>query len=448
MEEAMEEVVPNRELSQGMCYFLRHGGSKEGLSVYRGGFVEIEELAQKLRTTKEAIIREVSVSISHNGTKRFQIEPIGDLAFVQATYGHSFAIDNLTPLPTLLPRVPKLFSLCVSCISKNLDKHQFEYCMDTLVLEAILNELRQKEKLTVASLKRLFVPGLENLRLDDVYISESTLKLLANNCPNLRSLNMRALSYVLTDSLLLVLAKRLKSLHKLIISENSMITDNSLTAIGKNLKELRFLDLRRVSNITSGGVEKLLSCLPNLEEINIKGCPQLIESGFINRIKENFPKIKVLSDFGQNQVRFQYHEDGIWGALSNNYPSPFRLKGMIWQTVTHYYQAQKFSGTNHELTIQEAKTYSQAFRLGRTESVPIRTDWEQVKNQVMFDGIYAKMIQNEKIASLLLLTNDMEIVFGNWKDEYWGCGKNNTGQNHLGQTLSQVREVLKKDLKK
>ena len=44
------------------------------------------------------------------------------------------------------------------------------------------------------------------------------------------------------------------------------------------------------------------------------------------------------------------------GAFSNFSPHPVTLKGRTWPTSEHYFQAQKFSGTDHEEVIRLAKS--------------------------------------------------------------------------------------------
>src|SRR5437660_1353100 len=43
-----------------------------------------------------------------------------------------------------------------------------------------------------------------------------------------------------------------------------------------------------------------------------------------------------------------YRTDDEYGCFSNFAPYPVELKGMVWPTSEHYFQAQKFAGTEHE----------------------------------------------------------------------------------------------------
>ncbi len=42
-----------------------------------------------------------------------------------------------------------------------------------------------------------------------------------------------------------------------------------------------------------------------------------------------------------------YSTKEAYGEFSNFKAYPFELKGKTWRTVEHYFQAQKFAGTEH-----------------------------------------------------------------------------------------------------
>ena len=78
-------------------------------------------------------------------------------------------------------------------------------------------------------------------------------------------------------------------------------------------------------------------------------------------------------------------------------------------------------------------------KMGR--SVSLRPDWEDIKDDVMLEGLYRKFT-NDELAEWLLDTGDEELVEGNWwGDRYWGVC-NGIGQNKLGKLLMKVREEL------
>jgi N-glycosidase YbiA len=45
-----------------------------------------------------------------------------------------------------------------------------------------------------------------------------------------------------------------------------------------------------------------------------------------------------------------------YGCFSNFAAHPIRLAGKTWPTSEHYFQAQKFAGTDHEEAIRRARS--------------------------------------------------------------------------------------------
>ena len=122
---------------------------------------------------------------------------------------------------------------------------------------------------------------------------------------------------------------------------------------------------------------------------------------------------------------------------------PIELKGKVWPTSEHYFQAQKFAGTEHEEAIRLQRSPMIAARMGRSRKRPLRVDWEQVKDEIMRDAVWAKFSQHEALRELLLSTGDAQIVEHTKNDRYWGDGGDGSGLNKLGKILMDVREKLK-----
>ena len=121
---------------------------------------------------------------------------------------------------------------------------------------------------------------------------------------------------------------------------------------------------------------------------------------------------------------------------------PINLDGKIWPSTEHYFQAKKFEGTEHEEAVRLTKTPAEAAEMGRRRDLPLRKDWEQVKDKVMYDACYAKFTQFVDIQALLLSTGDATLVEHTKNDSYWGDGGDGTGENMLGRILMEIRTVL------
>ncbi|MDZ4873800.1 MAG: N-glycosidase [Chroococcidiopsis cubana SAG 39.79] len=135
-----------------------------------------------------------------------------------------------------------------------------------------------------------------------------------------------------------------------------------------------------------------------------------------------------------------------YGCFSNFSPHSIDIQGTYWSTVEHYYQAQKFVGSANEALIpiiHAAATPEQAAALGRDRTLQVRSDWEQVKTQVMHVAVRQKFLTYPDIQSILIATGDELLVENSPTDYYWGCGCDRTGQNYLGKILMSVRQEIR-----
>ena len=142
------------------------------------------------------------------------------------------------------------------------------------------------------------------------------------------------------------------------------------------------------------------------------------------------------------EIRF-YKGFGEYGYLATYSNYGFFKDGVFWKTSEHYYQAQKFMDSDTKIRIQNAETPKIASTIGRDRKLNLRSDWEEVKQDVMFDAVYYKFKQNKDILQKLLDTGNARIVEATVKENYWGCGPNNDGQNNYGKILIKVREKLR-----
>lgn len=141
-------------------------------------------------------------------------------------------------------------------------------------------------------------------------------------------------------------------------------------------------------------------------------------------------------------IRF-YKEFGEYGYLATYSNHGFFKDGIYWKTSEHYYQAQKFVEPEVKLKIANAKTPKIASTIGRDRNLNLRNDWEEIKQNIMYDAVYFKFKQNKDILRKLLDTGNAELVEATVKENYWGCGPNNDGQNNYGKILVRVRKQLR-----
>ena len=134
--------------------------------------------------------------------------------------------------------------------------------------------------------------------------------------------------------------------------------------------------------------------------------------------------------------------DGQFAFLSNFFPSPVKMDGIVFPTVEHAFQAAKTSDLGERRKLAAARSAGVAKRMGR--KVALRKDWDNVRIGVMLELVRAKF-QDPSLRASLLATGDEKLVEGNtWNDKFWGVC-DGIGHNHLGQILMQVRKELRLD---
>lgn len=131
-----------------------------------------------------------------------------------------------------------------------------------------------------------------------------------------------------------------------------------------------------------------------------------------------------------------------YGCFSNFSSHGFEIDGLYYPTSEHYFQAMKFEGTHHAEIVRSASTPAQAAKKGRDRKRPLRSDWEDIKDDVMRRAVRAKFTTHDEIRDILLGTGEQTLIEDAPGDYYWGCGKNGTGKNRLGEILMELRAEL------
>lgn len=132
---------------------------------------------------------------------------------------------------------------------------------------------------------------------------------------------------------------------------------------------------------------------------------------------------------------------GEYEFLSNFYLVPVNYK-YTYGSAEAAYQAQKSENTNDAFEFTKYNP-GKAKHMGR--KVTLRSDWKEVKLEVMRDVVFAKFFQNLELAKRLLATGDSNLIEGNdWHDTFWGVDSaTGEGQNNLGKILMEIRAELK-----
>jgi N-glycosidase YbiA len=137
-----------------------------------------------------------------------------------------------------------------------------------------------------------------------------------------------------------------------------------------------------------------------------------------------------------------YAQTDSYAAFSNFAPYGVALQDLWWPTVEHFFQAQKFDDPDYRERIRRVARPKQAKALGMTRAVPIRSDWDSVKDGIMYLAVRTKFDTHPIPRALLLATGTEDIVENAPMDAYWGCGPDGQGLNKLGRILMRVRDDI------
>lgn len=142
--------------------------------------------------------------------------------------------------------------------------------------------------------------------------------------------------------------------------------------------------------------------------------------------------------------------------LSNFYECTFIFNGIIWTSSEAAFQAQKDIDLDTQLKVSKMTPKLAKKACGKYGipdlKINLRPDWEDVKNQIMYEVLKAKFGQNPELKDKLLSTIGIELEEGNeHHDNYWGnckCDrcKNIVGKNELGKLLMLLRTEIKNNI--
>jgi ribA/ribD-fused uncharacterized protein len=129
--------------------------------------------------------------------------------------------------------------------------------------------------------------------------------------------------------------------------------------------------------------------------------------------------------------------DYCW--LSNFFLSPMVIDGKEYLTVEHWFQSQKFMNAELQEKIRLAPTPQKAKTLGKQRDSSFLSNWDTLREDVLYKGLKAKFEQNSVLYTKLLATGDQELKEDSSWDSYWGIGRSGKGKNRMGYLLMKLR---------
>jgi ribA/ribD-fused uncharacterized protein len=137
-----------------------------------------------------------------------------------------------------------------------------------------------------------------------------------------------------------------------------------------------------------------------------------------------------------------YKTSAPYGCFSNFSRHPLAIGGRTWATTEHFFQAAKFKEPADVEAIRGAETPFIAAQLGRERNRSLKSDWGELRDDIMLTALRAKFTQHVSVASVLASTNGARLVEHTSNDRYWADGGDGSGANRLGILLEQVRAEL------
>lgn len=140
-----------------------------------------------------------------------------------------------------------------------------------------------------------------------------------------------------------------------------------------------------------------------------------------------------------------FMDTGRWGFLSPMYLCNIRIDGITYKSAEHYYQSMKAKDEEKRKWIADAATGYDAKERARTlkPDEKIQKSPDQ-KVETIRRAFIAKFTQIPDLKSKLLETGDSILLEDSPDDLFWGA----KGENWIGKSIMEVRELLRQNSRK
>lgn len=152
----------------------------------------------------------------------------------------------------------------------------------------------------------------------------------------------------------------------------------------------------------------------------------------------------------KNSIHF-YHSNQPYYEFANTYPKDIYVDHHDWKSSEHYYQAGKFNdswsayeyGVNGQTPLKDIGYGQLQKELRNYKGQKNKEIWQEENLRRMLKALWAKFTQHDDLNQMLLETQGKIIVEDAGKnDAFFGAGADYNGENHLGQMLMQVRDLI------
>jgi ribA/ribD-fused uncharacterized protein len=136
---------------------------------------------------------------------------------------------------------------------------------------------------------------------------------------------------------------------------------------------------------------------------------------------------------------------GEYRWLSNFWPVEIKYKGRVFHNVENAYHSEK----SHDELFKDfcaSESNPRIVKENQQEMITLRSDWEEVRENIMLELTRTKY-QNRELQKKLLETGNEYIQEGNsWGDVFWGVDiETGKGENRFGTIIMRIRKELQND---
>lgn len=167
-------------------------------------------------------------------------------------------------------------------------------------------------------------------------------------------------------------------------------------------------------------------------------------------IAEKLRRNKIMQSIGPKEVISKDLINYIFRGspfypLDNFWECPVLYDGIYYLNSEAAFQSAKTLDRNTRMKMSFMSA-SESKMFGKDpKKMVLRPDWNDVKDEIMYEIVKDKMTRNPLILELLKSTGSAIIIEGNyWRDNYWGIEfGSKEGYNMLGTILMMLREEFK-----
>ncbi len=142
----------------------------------------------------------------------------------------------------------------------------------------------------------------------------------------------------------------------------------------------------------------------------------------------------------ENAYRFSRLDKN--NPLSSCSEHPIVLEDNNWATCEHYVQARLLRSLAQAKKVEQMTTGEQAAAFAAPWYRRKVTDYKKLAPVLMTRALYTKIQMYEEVREALLAIDTPLIIESSQYDYFWGIGRDQRGENHLGKIWMNIREKL------